>query len=103
LHDFLKSHDAAIQTDVAILYFSRAFDTVPHNKLLNKLEEYAVRSSINNWLANFLTKRKMKFVIDGEESKEATVDWSTTRNITRGPLLLLCHINDLPDAVKSSG
>jgi len=30
LHDFLKSHDAAIQTDVAILDFSKAFDTVPH-------------------------------------------------------------------------
>jgi hypothetical protein len=58
---------------------------VPHNKLLNKLEEYDVRGSVNNWLANFLTKRKMKFVIDEEESKEATVDWSTTRNSIRGP------------------
>jgi hypothetical protein len=60
--------------DLVILDFSNAFDTVPHNKLLNKLDEYDVRCSINNWLANFLTKRKMKFVIDGEESEEATVD-----------------------------
>ena len=48
LHDFLKSHDAAIQTDVAILDFSKTVDTVPHNKLLNKLDEYDVRGSINN-------------------------------------------------------
>ena len=69
LHDFLKSHDTAIQTDVAILDFSKAFDIVPHNKLLNKLDEYGIRGSINNWLKNILTKRKMKVVIDGEESE----------------------------------
>jgi hypothetical protein len=36
LHDFMKSYDAGLQTDVAILDFSKAFGTVPHNKLLHK-------------------------------------------------------------------
>jgi hypothetical protein len=37
LHDFMKAYDAGLQTDVAILDFSKAFDTVPHKKLLLKM------------------------------------------------------------------
>ena len=74
LHDFMKSYDVGLQTDVAILDFSKAFDTVPHNKLLHKLDDYGVRGSINRWLEMFLTQRKMKVVINGDESEEATVD-----------------------------
>jgi hypothetical protein len=40
-NDFMKSYDAGLQTDVAILDFSKAFDTVPHNKLLHNLETFS--------------------------------------------------------------
>jgi hypothetical protein len=70
----MKSYHAGLQTDVAFLDFSKAFNTVPHNKLLHKLDDYGVRGSINRWLEMFLTQRKMKVVIDGDESEEATVD-----------------------------
>ena len=71
---FMKSCYDGIQTDVAILDFSKTFNIVPHNKLLHKLGEYDVRGSLNKWLEMFLIQRKMKAVIDGEESEEATVD-----------------------------
>jgi hypothetical protein len=102
LHDFMKSYDAGLQTDVAILDFSKAFDTVPHNKLLHKRDDYGVRGSINRWLEMFLTQRKMKVVIHGDESEEATVDSGVPQGTAFGPLLFLCHINDLPDSVRSS-
>jgi hypothetical protein len=53
-----------LQTDVAILDFSKAFDTVPHKKILSKMDSYGIRGPINNWLNMFLTHRKMKAVVE---------------------------------------
>ena len=44
----------------------------------------------------------MKVVIDGEESDAVTVDSGVPQGTILSPLLFLCHINDLPDALKST-
>ena len=67
IHDLLGKFDVGTQIDMAILGFSKAFDTVPHRKLLHKMELYGVTGNINSWLCNFLTNRLMKVVVDGEE------------------------------------
>jgi galactokinase/mevalonate kinase-like predicted kinase len=69
----MKAYDAGLQTDVAILDFSEAFDTVPHKNLLSKMDSYGIREPINNWLNMFLTHRKMKAVVEGEQSEEVAV------------------------------
>ena len=73
-HDLLSSFNSKSQIDVAILDFSKAFDTVPHAGLLGKLEHYGIDSKILLWITNFLNNRKQRVVVDGSFSNYADVE-----------------------------
>ena len=68
VHDLLGKFDSGSQINMIILYFSKVFDTVPHCQLLHKMKLYRVDGNINATLCNFLADRKIKVVVDGEES-----------------------------------
>ena len=79
----------------------KAFDTVNHEILLEKLKHYGIRSKQNDWFRSFLTNRKQYVSMEGFFSQTKIVKCDVPQGSTLGPLLFLIYINDLANAVKN--
>ena len=82
-----------------LLDLSKAFDTIPHNKLSHKLSSYDTHGQLLNWIDAFLTDRKQQVVLNGEISQPQSVISGVPQGSVLGPL---CYINDIPTVVKSN-
>ena len=78
--------------------FAKAFDTVPHHRLLYKLQWYGIQGKVHQWISHFLTNRCQKVILGNAHSSLVDVSSGTVL----GPILFLIYINDLPDRVRYS-
>ncbi|KAI8496921.1 zinc ion binding [Branchiostoma belcheri] len=73
VHDIAGALNSKNQVDLAILDFTKAFDKVPHGRLISKLQYYGIQGTTLNWLKAFLTNREQTVVMEGKASAPVRV------------------------------
>ena len=101
LDKWTKTIDEGGSIDCTYCDFKIAFDKVPHQQLLRKIEGYGMQGEILGWIKAFLSGRTQQVIVNGELSQYKEVTSGIPQGRVIHPLQFVIFINDLPTQVKS--
>ncbi|KAF2348361.1 Reverse transcriptase domain [Trinorchestia longiramus] len=95
-----RIYDRTKAVDLVYLDFQKAFDEVPHERLMAKVEAHGIRGNYSRWIRNWLTGRTQRVVIHDETSDSTFVTSVVPQGSVLGLLLFIIYINDLDGISK---
>jgi len=94
--------DEGYGLDVIYLDYRKAFDTVPHQRLLTRLRMVGITGNLLAWIKDFLYNRLMRVIVKGECSSWSQVWSGILQGSVLGPLFFLIFVNDLPNWITTN-
>ena len=99
LDEWTEILDDGGTVDVVYMDFMKAFDKVPHERLLAKLSAYGIGGDVLTWIRSFLLNRKQS---RGGHIRMERGNQRYTPSISPGPILFVMYINDMPESLENN-
>ena len=104
LIDFVSTGmDKKLHTGMILIDLQKAFDTLDHGVLLEKLKYFGFRTSIIKWFESYFSNKKVLVCIDNDFSENETLKYGVAQGSIFGALLSLLYVNEFPQSLSDAG